>query len=489
MVSEEMAVGSMHGARRFGRRLLNGPLLTRLSRDVLIATGLLLACLVTAHSVPIMSGRFPKPLALILIAADLVIMFSLAAEQLLVVWLFAAPLLQETGGDTHIEHILALGLYTAPPFVVCVKGLLAHGARPRREWLDFLPVFFVALVFASLAITSTSSLRSGAVGTLRDFYQTVALGAVLYYVAGFWRGRSLSVVQISWAVLASAVLQSAMVIVEWRTGWNLWRNASWHVPGDMRATGTFANPEITGAFIGAGLVLGLAVLCWEGPLRLRRVAAGMVVLGLPALYATKTRGPILATLIVAAAVVLLSRRTRIIGIGSLALVGLLLALYWPQIRSSQLYATRIGESQNIQIRLVLQKASINLALQKPIFGWGYNSFDRVKFKVPLYSNTVPVSEALQYTSHDTFLTILVEYGAVGLLLFLVPFVPVMLRAARRARLPAPDRWFFVAGLGVIGVVELNAATVDYRFFSLVPALPWLFLGLMRRNLSATGISG
>jgi O-antigen ligase len=483
-----MAVGSIHGARRFGQRLLSAPLLSRLRRDVFVATGFLFVCLVTAHSVPIMAGRFPKPLALILIAADLVIMFSLAAEQLLLVWLFAAPLLQETGGNTHIEHILALGLYTAPPFVVCVKGLLARGSRPRREWFDFLPAFFVALVFASLALTSTNSLKTGAVGTLRDFYQTVALGALLYYVAGFWRGRSLSVVQISWAVLASAVLQSAMVIVEWRTGWNLWHNTGWHVPGDMRATGTLANPEITGAFIGAGFVLALAVLCWEGPLRLRRIALGMVVLGLPALYATKTRGPILATLIVAAACVLLSRRTRMIGIGALAAVVLVLALYWPQIRSSQLYATRIGDSQNIQIRLVLQRASLDLAQQKPVFGWGYNSFDRVKFKVPLYSNTVPVTEALQYTSHDTFLTILVEYGAVGLLLFVVPFVVVMLRAARRVRLPAPDRWFFVAGLGVIGVVELNATTVDYRFFSLVPALPWLFLGLMRRNLTAPGLS-
>jgi O-antigen ligase len=256
----------------------------------------------------------------------------------------------------------------------------------------------------------------------------------------------------------------------------------------MRASGTFGNPEITGAFIGAGLVVALAVLCWDGPLRLRRVALAMVVLALPALYATKTRGPILATLIVAAVCVLLNSRMRMIGIGAFAVVGLVLALYWPQIRSSQLYTTRIGDSQNIQIRLVLQRASIAVAEQRPIFGWGYNSFDRVKFKAPVYSNTVPVAEALQYTSHDAFLTILVEYGAVGLLLFLAPFVTVGWRAARRARLPSPDRWFFVAGLGVIGVVLLNATTVDYRLLSFVPALPWLFLGLLRRNLPAAGLS-
>jgi O-antigen ligase len=461
--------------------------LSNLRQPILTVTALLLAGLVTAQSVPVMAGsRFPKPLALVLIAADLVIMFSLAAEQLLMVWLFAAPLLQETRGNTHIEHILALGLYTAPPFVICVKGLLARGSRPRREWFDFVPALFVALVFSSLVLTN--SLSTGVVGTMRDFYQTVALGAVLYYVAGFWRGRSLSLVQVSWAVLASAVLQSAMVIVEWRTGWNLWHNTLWHVPGDMRASGTFGNPEITGAFIGAGLVVALAVLCWDGPLRLRRVSLAMVILALPALYATKTRGPILATLIVAAVCVLLSSRMRMIGIGAFAVVGLVLALYWPQIRSSQLYTTRISDSQNIQIRVVLQRASIAVAEQRPIFGWGYNSFDRVKFKAPVYSNTVPVAEALSYTSHDSFLTILVEYGAVGLLLFFVPFIPIMWRAARQARLPSPDRWFFVAGLGVIAVVELNAATVDYRFFSFIPALPWLFLGLMRRNLTVRGLS-
>ncbi len=196
----------------------------------------------------------------------------------------------------------------------------------------------------------------------------------------------------------------------------------------------------------------------------------------------------LATLIASAACVLLSSRTRLIGVGAIVLAVLMLTLFWPQIKTSSVYQNRLDQPQNVQIRIVLQQVSIRLAEERPIFGWGYNSFDRVKYNVPVYSSSVPVSEALHYTSHNTFLTILVDYGGVGLMLFLLPFGPVLWRAWRRARIPSPSRWFYVAGLASIVVIEVNAVTLDYRFFSFVPVLAWLFLGLLRREVASSGVS-
>jgi O-antigen ligase len=484
-----MAAASMHTVRRLGQRLLGPRPVSGRRGQLLTFAAVLGLSLVAAHSIAGMSGQIPKPLAAILIAADVVLMFALAAEQLLLGWLFLAPLLQESAGKTHLGHVLGLALYTAPPLVFALKALLVHGSRPRREWFDFLPALFVFFVFASLVVTSSSSLKTGAVGTMRGFYQTVALGAILYYAAAFWRGRPLPTIKICWVVLASAGLQAAMVIVEWRTGWNLWHDSEAHAAGDVRASGTLTNPSLTGAFIGVGFVVALAVFCWAGPLRLKRIALVMLVLGLPALYGTKTRGPIVATLIASAAIVLLSRRTRPVGIAAITVASLAVALFWPQIKSSSVYQNRVAQSQNVQIRLILQEVSIRLAEEKPILGWGYNSFDRVKYTVPIYSSSVPVALALFYTSHDSFLTILVDYGGVGLILFVLPFVLVMWRSWRRARLPSPQRWFFVAGLASIAVVELDAATLDYRFFSFVPALGWLFLGLMRREVSVGAVSG
>ncbi len=447
---------------------------------VLLGAVIVLVSLIAAHYIAGLSGSVPKPLAILLVAACAAIMLSVSAEHLLLGWLFLAPLLQESAGKTRIGHLLSLALFTAPPLLFSVKILVSKGWRPRREWFDVVPAFFVVLVFASLVVTSPSALRSGTVGTLRGFYQTVALGALVYYVIAFWRGQSLSAVRVCAILLAASALQAVMVTVEWRTGWNLWHDTTWQQGGDVRSIGTLANPALTGAFIGTGIVIALSVLCWEGPPILKRLAVFMVIVGLPGLYATKTRGPILATVIAVALCVLLSSRSRLTGLLVIGLTVLAIVALWPTIKNSSVYQNRIDQTQNVEIRLILQQISIKLAEEKPILGWGYNSFDRVKFSVPVYSAPIPLASALAFTSHDTFLTMVVEYGLVGLGLFLLPWAPMTLRALRRTRVRSPDRWMYVAGLTTSLVIFGTATTLDYRFFSFIPILPWMFLGLMRR---------
>ena len=67
-----------------------------------------------------------------------------------------------------------------------------------------------------------------------------------------------------------------------------------------------------------------------------------------------------------------------------------------------------------------------------------------------------------------------------MLLLLLPQAAILLAAARRARAPSPDRWLLVGGIAAVAVVGLTATTLDFRFFSFITAIPWLFLGLLRR---------
>jgi O-antigen ligase len=436
-----------------------------------------------AESVARMDHRVPKPLVAVLALALAAVLLSIDTRRLFLGWLFLAPLLQESASSNHVGHVLALALYTAPPLALLIKMLATEGWRPRREWFDVVPALYLAFLLASLAVTASGELHHGAVGTVRAFYQNVGIGIVLYYVTAFWRGRGVPFVSVARVLLLAAALQAAMAVVEWPTHWNLWHDTSWQNPGDDRAIATLGNPAVTGAFIGVGIVVALAVLCWRGPVQLQRLAIVMLAVGLPGLYATKTRGPILATLVAALLVVLLSPRSRLVSLGAIALVALTLVVFWPQIRSSSVYQTRVTQSQNVQARLVLQDVSFKLIERKPVLGWGYDSFDRVKFDVVVPSGTLPVAQALQSTSHDTFLTTLVEYGIVGFVLFLLPWIAIVARGLQRARVPSPDRWFLVAGLGSILLLAVNGATLDYRFFSFAPMLAWLFLGLVRRQVA------
>jgi O-antigen ligase len=436
-----------------------------------------------ADSIAGMDKHVPKLLVLVLALAGAAVLLAVETTQLFLGWLFVAPIFQGSASTSHLGHVFSLALYSAPPALLLVKHFTVDGPRPARKWYDGLPALYLLFLVGSLLITASGELQHGALGTLHGLWQNVAIGIVIYYVVAFWPGGGPSVVTVAKVLLLAAALQAVMAVVELATHWNLWHDTRWQRAGGDRSIATLANPAITGAFIGVGIVIALALLCWGGPVELRRLAVVMLVIGGPALYATKTRGPILGTLVAALLVLIPSRRSRLFGLGAIALTALTLVVLWPHIRSSSLYQNRIAQSQNVQERLVLQDISFKLIERKPVLGSGYDSFDRVKYDVPVSTGALPYVVALKQTSHDTFLTILIEYGAVGFLLLLLPWIPIVAGGLRCVRTPAPDQWFLVAMLASIVLLVINAATLDYRFFSFVPGLAWLALAFLRRRLS------
>ncbi len=439
----------------------------------------LAAARLIAHS----DSGLPKPLVALLGLAAVATMVSISSEHLLLGWLFLAPLFQESARLTSIGHAAAVPLYVVPPIVLAAKALVGRTGRPRR-WFDLLPAAYVAYVFASLAIT-TNLLAVSLGSSLRIFFQTIALGALVYYVIVFAPRRPFSAERVFGALLAACIVQSILAVIDLRTGWNLWGDTGWQGSGQIaRAVWTLTNPARLGAFIGAGIVVGVSILCWNGPRSLRRLAVAAVVLGVPGLAVTYTRGPIVATLVVAAICVVLSSRSRFVSLLVIALAVIGLFALWPRITASHTYQSRLADPTNVQARLVLQRVSLHLAAEKPITGWGYQSFDRVKSSVDVGSSgSVSLDQALQSTSHDTFLTVLVDLGGIGLGLLLLPVVVIVWRALGRARAHPAERWLLVGGVSGIAVVMFSATTVDFRFFSFVPMLPWLFVGLLRSRLT------
>jgi len=75
---------------------------------------------------------------------------------------------------------------------------------------------------------------------------------------------------------------------------------------------------------------------------------------------------------------------------------------------------------------------------------------------------------------------------VGLLLLLAPFAAVVARTLARARTVAHDRWVVASAFGSLAVLFLTGVTIDYRFFSFVPALAFVMLAILRRLSSPSG---
>ncbi len=407
-----------------------------------------------------------------------VAMFVLGPERLFLGWLVLAPLLGGSADFSSLGYVLRWGLYLAPALVFIPMTLLDW--RPRIvRWYDVLPGAFVVYVLVVILMTS-DLLRTDTVGTGKAYFQIVVLPAVVYYFLVFGPGRSISPTRIFWAVLVGAGIQVLLTYVEWKTSWNLWNDSAWRRGAKTRPVSTFSNPGVLGMFIGVGVVVAVAVIVWQGPRVLRRLSVPVLVLGIPALTLTLTRGPILATAVVGVGVLLASRRGRLAGLAALALTAVALVVLWPAITSTEVYQDRLTNRGNVQGRYLLQDWSLRLAAEKPITGWGYQSFDRVKNAADFSTQGLPPSYVLDATSHDSYLTVLVEYGSVGFLAYLLPWLVLLVAGAMAFRRYQEEQWVIGASLAAVAVVVFTGATLDYRFFSFALMLPWVFLALIRR---------
>jgi len=196
------------------------------------------------------------------------------------------------------------------------------------------------------------------------------------------------------------------------------------------------------------------------------------------MFFTFSRGPVLGAAVVCVAFALIANRARWPSLLVLATVALLVFVVWGRISSTAVYHERLGVTETVQTRDEIQRVSLKLFREKPIFGWGYNTFDQAKLTVP---DRDPRFDGL--TSHNTFLTVVDELGLVGLALLLLPWAVIGWRTVSAASRGQVERWIAGGCVGVAVAYAIGALTYDARFFTLVTALPWIMLGLARNLLA------
>jgi O-antigen ligase len=417
---------------------------------------------------------------LVLVAlTGIAVLASIPPKILFLSWLAVAPFLQASADDSELGRTLTWALYTAPALVMLGLTFVRRDRGVRAHWIDWLPGVYVIYVLASIVLT-TDLLDSNMTGTAKAVVLFVAIGAIVYYFLTLGPGRAVRSETIIAVLLVSGIAQGVLAVLDSTIGWNVWRYDGWqHVSGGARAVSTLTNPALLGGFLGATMAIAVAVLVWDGPRTLKRLSWLTLVAAAPGLLLTLTRGPILATALVLVLLLLIGR-ARIVGLAVLAVGAIAIVLLLPSLRDTDVYRTRVADTVNIQGREVLQDWSFRLAAEKPVFGWGYGSFDRAKNTSGYSAEGVPIKNVLEYTSHNTYLTVLVELGGLGLLLFLGTFGFLGAQALVRARATFAYRWLAGATLGALFVLFLTASTIDFRFFSIAQMLPFLFLAILRR---------
>ena len=132
-------------------------------------------------------------------------------------------------------------------------------------------------------------------------------------------------------------------------------------------------------------------------------------------------------------------------------------------------------------RVALTNVGLDLFRERPV----YATFDQAKLTLLIPPNEVHAIET--NTSHNTFVTVLAESGAVGLALLVLRWLMIAWRRVAAARRGLAESWVVTGCVGITATYVIGAQTYDARFFPLIAALPFITLGLVRKELSERGV--
>lgn len=157
------------------------------------------------------------------------------------------------------------------------------------------------------------------------------------------------------------------------------------------------------------------------------------------------------------------------------------------------YERLTGEAgkQSAESRLIHGQAGKKMFLVRPFLGWGYGNYDLYDWKfMERVENVAPGSWDINHgTSHNTYLTMLAETGAIGFLAYAFPaawWLGLTIKAL--PRLPQQGFWsrklLMIMWLSV-GFYILVAQILDMRFFWFNHTMLWLTLGLISNMVVQT----
>ena len=411
------------------------------------------------------------------------------------VWIVAAPLFQahniELGrripNMTFDRVALTLILVT-----VVVRKLLSRKMAGRLDVADIAIGTFVIISTAnvllaritggSLAIFSREMKIQETVTTIQTYADHYLYAFATFYIVRNVVDNQRRIGLVLIAIAAIAVYLVPIGVYEHFSGKSWFTETrELHWADANRAAGPFKNPSVYGTVLGVCFVIALHRF-FQTRLAIRRIIYALGLLAIVAgLVMTFTRaawlGPAVALL---ALVAFYPGKRKVITAWIVAGVFIIL-LALPAIKASPLYERRILYRRPIESRVLIARNSIEMFKDKPVFGVGINNFDFYKRFYPVY---IPGTEGyVGPTSHNTFLTILVETGLVGF----IPYVAVLAILAWRwlityIRAPANPQVGsrqLVAAIGTATICYfVTASLVDMRFFRYVEYLFWLLLGLV-----------
>lgn len=246
--------------------------------------------------------------------------------------------------------------------------------------------------------------------------------------------------------------------------------------GGFRFAAGGADPNTNAMVLALGLPMAWYLgMTYRRPL-LRWVCRAYLPIAIVAIGLTGSRGGMVATIVALMIVPLtinkLSPARLATAIVILGLSGALAVTYVPD-RLVQRFASTGAEVEDLRFggRFKIWKAGLQAFAEKPLIGYGTSGFRRA---------VTPRLGPHTQVAHNSFLSVLVEQGLVGFLLYSMMFVAVFQAVIHR---PTLERRFGLVLLATLGVAMLPLTWEDHKAVWFILAA---LTGLSRAQGAGTG---
>ncbi len=304
-------------------------------------------------------------------------------------------------------------------------------------------------------------------------FQQYFLPAIMYWIVVQLVDSEVRFRQLLFMAMLTLIILSLPTPLEELMGVNLLGEPSELVAGVIRVRSFTRSAWELGTVAGILLALATHALSLKGEPGRARLGTAAVALGSIAIALTFMRASWLAMLAVFVLTGIVNPRFRRWTYVSVGVATLLVMFNWTTIMQTNVWLSRVSETNNVIGRVVILQQQWQLFTQSPLLGYGLQ-------ETRFYSSTaIGGGESI---SHNMYMSTLLDFGLSGVFYFLAIAARVIKGVSAYHRLSPGvfmGRELVMALLAAVAVFLIEAATLETRVFASVNTLFWMTLGLLK----------
>ena len=400
----------------------------------------------------------------------------------ILLWLAISPLFVVTVNDAQRSIFWVLHRAMIPATIILVIFARQFGETAKQKkplflgWVDVATLGFIGLISANILLFSDNPNRLFIL-----FYDRILISFCLYWLIRLLTPDEKDLKRLIWTALIILVFESIIGLMSWFAPALL--PLQWRGPLlGYRTYGTLREPAEYGMLLVFSAFLLFQWAMNHKPGVIRTLFMSGFGLGMVMVWFTFSRGSWLGAIIAVIGLLpiypkAILRMAAVVVVVMGILIGGILATQYS-------YANeRINQSNTIDNRILLLYTSLNMVKEKPFMGWGYENFNRYKNDF-IDRSIVKLSarDAAAVTSHNTYLTIIIELGLIGFFLYIFPFFwwfKATLQVLPHMPRDGLQSWSLVFILWLVIISYFVTSNFsDQRFSVFGVPLWWMTLGLI-----------